>query len=226
MLKVIPAIDIKNNSVVCASQSNREKYKPIKSILVKGSKPEDIVSALLKTYAFNTFYIADLDSIISKNINLSIVRQLCERFPLIKFWVDYGITSTEDFGHSKSIKNITPVVGTETLENADVLVGRNKSEYLLSLDFNDKKLLGPNSILSQVELFPDKVIAMCLHRIGGQRGPDYSLLKKICRKLMKSQVIASGGVRNLEDLSKLEKIGINHVIVSTVLHNGLFIDNL
>ena len=63
MLKVIPAIDIKNNYVVRASQSNRENYKPIKSMLVKGSKPVDIVSALLKTYAFNTVYIADLDSI-------------------------------------------------------------------------------------------------------------------------------------------------------------------
>jgi len=226
MLKVIPAIDIKNNYVVRASQSNRENYKPIKSMLVKGSKPVDIVSALLKTYAFNTVYIADLDSIISKNINLSIVRQLCERFPLIKFWVDYGITSTEDFGHSEDIKNMTPVVGTETLDNTGVLVRRNKSEYLLSLDFSDEKLLGPSSILSKADLFPEKVIVMCLHRIGGAQGPDYSLLRKICRKLTQSQVIASGGVRNLEDLSKLEKIGIKQVIASTVLHNGLFIDNL
>lgn len=51
-------------------------------------------------------------------------------------------------------------------------------------------------------------------------GPSIDLYKKIMDKCSGCILIASGGVSSLEDLFRLQEIGIQHVIVGKAIYEG------
>lgn len=221
-MEIIPVIDLLQGKVVRAQRGERSRYQPIQTPLCSSSKPTDIANALFGLYPFKTLYIADLDAIQGLGNNADTVRLLKKQHPEVTFWVDSGIRTAGEWSYS-NIENIRCVIGSETQKTADCYMALAASlasaHPLLSLDFNPKGLIGPDSLL-QREYWPDSLICMTLGKVGSYEGPDIQLLTDLMRKNPYGKVYAAGGIRNLHDLQQLKSMGIAGALVASSLHDG------
>ena len=64
---VIPALDLKGDSVVLAKAGDRASYRPVESPFGAASDPVAIARGLLRYTASPSLYVADLDAIEAKH---------------------------------------------------------------------------------------------------------------------------------------------------------------
>jgi phosphoribosylformimino-5-aminoimidazole carboxamide ribotide isomerase len=219
-MEVIPVLDLKDGAVVHAKMGRRAQYLPIKTPLATTSDPVDVARGLLSLYAFETFYIADLDAIERKGDNDTALKGLRSAFPQLTFWVDNGLAELDrarcwlaaDLGHL--------VLGTET-QRDDGVVRRLRADdrVILSLDYRDE-FVGPAALLSNPDAWPNRVIAMTLARVGSAMGPQWDRLSAIKARAPAKRIYAAGGVRGADDLIALANAGIAGALVASCLHDG------
>jgi len=76
-----------------------------------------------------------------------------------------------------------------------------------------------NSFLrSLIKLGVKTIICTDIERDGTLKGSNFSLYKKLVSKFPNLEIIASGGIRNIEDLKKLSKIRVKGVIVGKAIY--------
>ncbi len=222
-MQVIPVIDLLNGVVVHAKKGQRADYAPIESRLTSSSEPIAIIEALLNIYPFDTFYIADLNSIQKQSphaLHADLIKTLKAKFSETCFWVDAGTHMHSDFRYWQQ-SGISPIIASENcydLLSYQALV--DDKNTILSLDFRGDAFMGHSEILKQTQTWPETVIVMTLARVGAQAGPDLEKLTLIRQQHQRSNVIAAGGVRNLEDLKTLRAHNIQGALVATALHSG------
>jgi HisA/HisF family protein len=219
-MEVIPVLDLRDGAVVHAKMGRRAQYRPIKTPLATTSDPVDVARGLLSLYAFETFYIADLDAIERKGDNDTVLKGLRSAFPQLTFWVDNGLAELDrarcwlaaDLGHL--------VLGTET-QRDDGVVRRLRADdrVILSLDYRDE-FVGPAALLSNPDAWPNRVIAMTLARVGSAMGPQWDRLSAIKARAPAKRIYAAGGVRGADDLIALANAGIAGALVASCLHDG------
>jgi phosphoribosylformimino-5-aminoimidazole carboxamide ribotide isomerase len=221
-VEVIPVIDLKDGAVVHARRGERDAYRPVRSQLCAGSAPLEVVAGLLAAYPFATLYIADLDAIQLRGGNIESIRQIRQRFPALRLWVDNGLADpsgcrdwlAQDLGEL--------VLGSETQSGRATLQALQDDDarrrLILSLDYRDDRFLGPPELLSAQALWPQRVIVMTLSLVGSGGGPDLGLLRRWRGEAPAKKIFAAGGVRGGEDLLALADCGISGVLVATALH--------
>jgi len=57
-------------------------------------------------------------------------------------------------------------------------------------------------------------------RVGGTAGPDTEMLNRIRPVVTGAALLAGGGVRGLDDLKLLDRIGCDGALIATALHDG------
>lgn len=214
-MKVIPVIDLKAGQVVHAVRGQRQHYRPIEqfSCLTASSDPLQVLEDLLRLFAFDGFYIADLDAICENGKHDDLITELLTRYPNIEFWIDQG----RQIGELSAISaNRREVVATESQQSPACPIN---PQFLLSLDFN-QQALGHPSWFEQADCWPNTLLVMTLARVGSQLGPDWQVLSNLINQHPDKTFIAAGGVRNVEDLRRLEQIGVGGALVATALHSG------
>jgi phosphoribosylformimino-5-aminoimidazole carboxamide ribotide isomerase len=116
------------------------------------------------------------------------------------------------------------VIGSEVQRDASAINALAEEEaadrIILSLDFKDGRFLGPDGLREQPSLWPQRIIAMTLSRVGSDTGPDFALLDQLRTKAPAKKLFAAGGVRGGEDLIELNRRGISGVLVASALHAG------
>ena len=219
-MQVIPVIDLKNGQVVHARRGERDAYQPIRSALCEGSEPHDVVAGLLRVHPFETLYIADLDAIQGRNDNLAAIRSLHQAFPDLRLWVDNGLADADAGRAWLALALGDLVLGSEVQQDRSTLVGLADAaaQIILSLDHKDDRFLGPAELRTTPALWPPRVIAMTLSRVGSAAGPDLELLDALKRAAPGRKIFAAGGVRGGEDLVQLAQRGVSGALVATALH--------
>ncbi len=204
-MNVIPVIDLLDGTVIHAKHGQRNAYQPITSKLTHSSKPIDIIAALLDIYPFNTIYIADLNSIQQQSStqrnHFSLIQNLTQRYPNIKFWVDAGIRDSAMLREWHHLK-IKLVLGTENFSDYAMyqsVVKAIDNDFCLSLDFMNHKYTGATDIRDTPKEWPNSVIAMTLASVGSNAGPNIAELNRIKSMHPNGNVIAAGGIRNIDD---------------------------
>ena len=230
-MRVIPVIDILNGKVVHAVKGKRNEYRPIQSILTPSSDPLTITKAFQKL-GFRTLYIADLDSIIDCSTNFQTLKEVALETKL-ELIVDAGITNIDraqkllESGVSKL------VIGTETLKDeafvSEALERFREEQVIVSLDLKGDRVItqktfgGPTDAMALLAEFAEMgvldVIVLDLLRVGSNEGVNTAFLEHLLDSF-KLNLYVGGGVRNIEDLLSLEKLGISGTLVATSLHNG------
>ena len=74
---------------------------------------------------------------------------------------------------------------------------------MLSIDIGTDGFRGPENLFSDPELWPGRVIAMNLARVGTGEGPDLDLLNNI-DVAGPAPNLCGGGVRNVADLDAIQ----------------------
>lgn len=218
-MKIIPVIDLKNGVVVHARQGNREHYQPINSELCKSPDIFQVIEAFLGIYAFDTFYIADLNAITDQGNHSPLITDVLNCFPHVTFWIDRGYQKynpcTQHHG------NALPVLGSESYRNETISeIKAYKNNFILSLDYSSSEALGAPSLFSEPTFWPENIIIMTLERVGSNHGPDLDKLTEFCRQYPDKNFIAAGGIRNAQDCVLLSEAGIHQALVASALHAG------
>jgi len=236
-MRIIPVMDLLGGVVVHARKGVRSEYRPVESVLSPTAKPVEVARAFYREFLFKELYIADLDAIQGKGIATDNIKRISRATPM-KMMIDSGVSSLQaaqrlvDAGASKII------VATETLEDLDTLslivdeLGSNR--ITSSLDLKDGKVLSKSAELMKkppieaAKIIEDRgvseTIVLELTRVGSESGVDKRLAQLIVNSI-KIPVIIGGGVRNVADLTELQEIGVDGVLLATSLHTGSITPN-
>ncbi|MEM3379096.1 MAG: HisA/HisF-related TIM barrel protein [Candidatus Bathyarchaeia archaeon] len=230
-MKVIPVIDILGGKVVHAVRGRRKEYQPLKSILCASTDPLDVAAAFRKL-GFSELYVADLDAILGGKMNLSILRSIVEETGL-ELMVDAGVDNLEKAERLLENHASKIIIGTETLPTINLvaeavrLFGNKK--VIVSLDLMNGQVLSrldtavpmsPMALLQALQQAgASQVIVLDLARVGSGEGVNMRFIEDALKNFH-GRIFVGGGLRNIDDLIELEKIGVAGVLVATALHSG------
>ena len=220
-MDIIPVIDLMHGQVVHARRGERQNYAPVQSALCASSAALDVVDAMLALYPFRRIYIADIDAIQQRGHHRPLVAAIRARHPQLDIWLDAGITHAEELPQWLAL-GVTCVIASESVRSLDDyrdLLDHCGEQAVLSLDFSAQGYRGPETLLENPALWSNRVIAMTLPQVGSDAGPDRQRLMETLA-VVRGQVYAAGGVRNIEDLRQLDAMGIAGALVASALHAG------
>ena len=217
-MDVIPVIDVRHGVAVHARQGQRDQYKPLETPLARGSDPVAVARGLLSFFPFRAIYVADLDGIEGRGRREALAAGLTAAAPGVEFWIDDGDSADAPVASA----GVLPVVGSESLAEDDLERLRKEPgrRFALSLDFRGDGFVGPQALLDDAALWPERVIVMTLARVGAGEGPDLQRVAAIVARAGARRVYAAGGVRHLADLKALREAGAAGALVATALHAG------
>ncbi|WP_108680812.1 HisA/HisF-related TIM barrel protein [Methyloceanibacter sp. wino2] len=225
---VVPVLDLKDGGVVHARAGKqahagkRADYRPIATPFGPPHDAPAIARALLGITFSPVLYIADLDSILGRGNNFELVRALADAVPETDLWIDAGFSNLDDCAFWLPL-GATLVVGSETigsLEDWKAMCTNFGRNLVLSLDFDEQGLRGPKELMSQPDLWPERVILMSLGRVGTETGPDLDLLRKAIASAGDRHVYVAGGIATKDDVATVMDAGARGVLVATALHSG------
>jgi phosphoribosylformimino-5-aminoimidazole carboxamide ribotide isomerase len=221
-MDVIPVIDIMGGVAVAGQRGERERYHPLQSIYSRTSDPIAIANAL----PYEKLYVADLDGIIQRRPDYSLLWELSLTK---KTMVDAGIVSFEDVKKLAHMR-CDVILGTETLGGLEVLrksIATYGDRILVSLDMKNSRVLStflPSSPLDVVRILKEegvrRLIFLDISSVGTLEGGSYEIIELLVKNFPCIEFTVGGGIRP-EDLEKMEKIGIEAVLVGTALHRGM-----
>ena len=224
---VIPALDLKDGAVVHAKAGNRADYRPIASPFGAADDPVAIARRLLAVTGSPSLYIADLDAIAGTGNHFELVRGLGYALPDTTLWIDAGFSDVADCAFWLPL-GATLVIGSESLAAVDdwrEIRGAFGESVVLSLDFGTDGSRGPEPLFSDPALWPKRLIAMDLTRVGADTGPDVDRLKAIIAVADGRAVFAAGGVRNAQDLAAIASLEAQGALLATALHAAAITQN-
>jgi phosphoribosylformimino-5-aminoimidazole carboxamide ribotide isomerase len=230
-LKIVPVIDILGGIVVHAVRGRRKEYQPVKSVLCSSADPLEVASAF-KESGFQELYMADLDAIIGNKANYAIYRRIAEKTGL-ELMVDAGVTNTEQAEKVLESRASKVVIGTETLRSMDFVAKAveafGSERVIVSIDLMGSKLLSqlpsgefaePLALLSEFQrVGVENFIVLDLARVGSGEGINSQILKAALAK-SRVKLFVGGGVRDIDDMLEMQKIGVYGVLAATALHSG------
>lgn len=223
-------IDLKDGQAVHARGGRRDKYAAVTKAagtVINGDAVK-LAGVYLDTFGLNDVYVADLDAIASAAPNAGVVRSICKRGGNVI--VDSGVATLEEAHRVASTGAHGVIVGLETLASLDSLRDICRDyPVTFSLDLRDGIPMhgeglpdaSPEDFAGHaVTAGANAIIVLDVARVGGTAGPDTEMLTRIRRVVTGAALLAGGGVRGLNDLKLLARIGCDGALVATALHDG------
>ncbi len=222
MFRIVFVLDILNGIAVHAIRGERSKYRPVQSMISSSSAPLEIISALRP----REIYIADLDRLQHKGDNFELISKISSSS---RTMADIGVENMDDIEKCAAIAD-TVILGTETasLELIETAARRFPGRINVSIDIKNGRVL---TIDRKMETKPEElvkllndheikdIIILDLNRVGTGAGIEMDFLKLVAGYSI-HDVLAGGGIRDMDDINMLIKIGISGALVATALHNG------
>jgi phosphoribosylformimino-5-aminoimidazole carboxamide ribotide isomerase len=230
-MRVIGVIDLKGGVAVHAVRGERERYRPLRSLLAVDPDPVAVARALRERFGLDELYVANLDAIAGGPGSPAIVAALARE---ARVMVDAGASDAAAVAQLLDLGAARVVIGTESLPAVDAL-RRLTAEpadppLVLSLDLRDGLVLSPDPALSATrpaealarlaDAGAREVIVLDLARVGSRAGPDVALIGRLHRRFPQVVLLAGGGVRHAADLRALAAAGAAGALVATALHAG------
>jgi HisA/HisF family protein len=244
-MRVVGVIDLKDGTAVHAVRGERERYRPVRSAI--GGEDGDAL-ALARGFrdalGIEEVYVADLDAIVggsdhaggsdraTGSDHAALLRALAGEARLM---VDAGVSEPAAARALLELGAHRVIVGTETLTGPDaldrLLAELPDGAVVLSVDLRDGRVLSPDPQLAgqrALEAFERlrraglrEAIVLDLARVGSGEGPDVAVIAELRAALPDLELLAGGGVRDIEDLRALEAAGAAGALVATALHRGV-----
>src|SRR3954447_8730104 len=145
-MRVVPVIDLKAGAAVHAVRGERERYRPVRSIMAgDDGDPLSLARTFRSELGLDELYVADLDAISGEGEHSSIIGALARE---ARVMVDAGVSEPERARALLDIGAHRVVVGTETLTGADALdrlLGElPEGAVVLSADLRDGRAQSPH----------------------------------------------------------------------------------
>jgi phosphoribosylformimino-5-aminoimidazole carboxamide ribotide isomerase len=210
-------IDLMGGVVVAGRGGRRDEYAPVSSKYLSSSDPFHFVERFSSLFGFTTFYVADLDSIMGKGGNETLIASLIERTPC-DFIVDGGYAH---IGDAPALDRLTPVFATESFLGWDD--PGDMSRAFVSVDMIGDRLvsaivsLTPQNALERAR---DKGCRRFIHLRMDCVGEKNFNPAHLIRPREDEEWIYGGGASSAQDMATLHTAGYAGALVSTALRDG------
>jgi phosphoribosylformimino-5-aminoimidazole carboxamide ribotide isomerase len=237
---LIGVIDLLGDRAVHARGGRRSEYQPVNT--VAGLTVAGDALALARIYVeqlgLDAIYVADLDAIAAGTPQDEMVTSIARLGAEV--WIDAGIASAAQAQRALASGASRVIVGLETLPSIEQLgnvcsrIGGERVAFSLDLR-GGVPVMTPDSVISPrtpvalaaaaAQAGAGAVIVLDLERVGSGLGLDVTLLRVIRQSVPGVTLLAGGGVRGQDDLSRLAEAGCDGALVATALHNGAITPN-
>jgi phosphoribosylformimino-5-aminoimidazole carboxamide ribotide isomerase len=230
-MRVVGVIDLKDAAAVHAVRGERERYRPVRSVLAgEDGDPHALARAFRSKLGLDELYVADLDAIVGTGDNSASIGALARD---ARVMVDAGVTEPARARALLALGAHRVIVGTETLSGPDaldrLLAELPDGRVILSVDLRDGRVLSPDAQLAGLPALDAmsrlprvrEAIVLDLARVGSGAGLDVGLIAAIHAAFPDVELLAGGGVRGVEDLRALQRAGAAGALVATALHSGV-----
>ena len=231
MLKIIPAIDIKDGRCVRLQQGDFSRQTTYDDSPVQAAEKWDSLGASL-------IHIVDLDGAKNgRSANITTIKEICSTVSC-ECELGGGIRTLDAVDKALEAGISRVVFGTALAENptfASALMNRFNANFIVGgLDARDGKITikgwqegsGKTPVglaKSLFELGVRNFIYTDVSTDGMFSGPNIEVVSALCDSLPDSRFIASGGIgsaSHLQSLVKLKKSNLYGVIVGKALYDG------
>ncbi len=229
MIEIIPAIDIIDGKCVRLTQGDYGKQKTY------SDNPLE-VAKLFEGYGVRRLHVVDLDGAKSSHVvNLRVLEQIASHTDLV---IDFGggIKSENDLTLSFNAGAYMLTIGSLAVKNPDLVKGWLKDygaeRFIIGADVKDEKISingwkeeGEDTLYPFLERYTSEgvvnVLCTDISRDGMLQGPSLTLYENILKRFPELHLIASGGVGGVDDIRKLNEMGVPAVVFGKAFYEGL-----
>lgn len=227
-MKIYPAIDILNGKCVRLVEGKKEKAS------VYFENPVDAAKMWVQKGA-TQLHVIDLDGAFEgKRANSASIERLIAEAG-VPVQVGGGIRTYKDvlevlaMGADKIILGTAAVTDDAILESCGkscsdrTIVSVDSRDGLVAIDgwVNSSRFSSYNFARKLTEKGFRNMIYTDVRRDGTLKGPDLDGIDRLCG-IEGARIIASGGVRSLDDLRRLKAMNVDGVIIGSALYQGSF----
>ena len=229
MIEIIPAIDIIDGKCVRLTQGDYGKQKTY------SDNPLE-VAKLFEGYGVRRLHVVDLDGAKSSHVvNLRVLEQIASHTDLV---IDFGggIKSENDLTLSFNAGASMLTIGSLAVKSPDLVKGWLKDygaeRFIIGADVKDEKISingwkeeGEETLYPFLERYTSEgvvnVLCTDISRDGMLQGPSLTLYENILKRFPELHLIASGGVGGVDDIRKLNEMGVPAVVFGKAFYEGL-----
>ncbi len=227
-IEIIPAIDIIEGKCVRLSQGDYNQKK------IYNEKPLE-VAKMFESSGIKRLHLVDLDGAKAKHIvNYKVLETIATKTHLV---IDFGggLKSDEDLKIAFNSGAAMITGGSIAVKERDTflqwLENYGSEKIILGADAKDGKIAVSGwleetelSVIDFIEGFRNegiqKVISTDISRDGMLSGPSFELYSEIMKSLPEVEIIASGGIAAMNDILKLDEMGVPGVITGKAIYEN------
>ncbi|MFT3919667.1 1-(5-phosphoribosyl)-5-[(5-phosphoribosylamino)methylideneamino]imidazole-4-carboxamide isomerase [Cloacibacterium sp.] len=226
-MKIIPAIDIIDGKCVRLSKGDYDTKK------IYNENPVEVAKEF-EDFGIQYLHLVDLDGAKAKKIiNQKVIENIAKNTNLI---IDFGggIRSEEDLkiAFDSGAKKVT--LGSIAVVNPEMCLAWleqfGTEKLILGADCLDRKIKTSgwleNSETDVVDFIKEyqkkgfkEVVCTDISKDGMLQGPSTALYQEIIEN-SSIELIASGGISNIEDVQKMKEIGCAGTIIGKAIYEG------
>ncbi|TRO61518.1 1-(5-phosphoribosyl)-5-[(5-phosphoribosylamino)methylideneamino]imidazole-4-carboxamide isomerase [Candidatus Bathyarchaeota archaeon] len=225
---LIPAIDLMNGKCVRLFQGDPSKSKQYYEDPTQASR-------LFQAQGAEILHVVDLDSALGLGENIDTIEKIIKSVD-IRIQVGGGIRTFKKAEKILELGATRAIFGTAFIRNPALITQISetfgKQRVAGAIDVKDGKLaiegwkskteLGYIEVAKRlVELGVGAIIFTSVNADGTLKGPALNDTKRLVQSL-DIPIIASGGIKDLEDLHELALIDVEGVIIGTALYENKF----
>lgn len=227
-MTIIPAIDIINGKCVRLTKGDYAQQK------VYNDNPVDVAKQFSDA-GIQRVHLVDLDGAkAGKIVNLAVLEAIASATSLV---IDFGggIKNINDVGSVFNAGAAMATIGSLAVKHPELLeewlMEFGASKFLIGADVLEGKIKisgwledGGIDIFSfigkMIGLGASNIFCTDISKDGAMEGPSVELYKKIMEQHPEINLIASGGVTNIDDVIELKAIGCGGAIIGKAIYEG------
>jgi len=223
---IFPAIDIKDGQCVRLYKGEFSKTEVVSQDIIETAKN-------LQRDGAEFIHMVDLDGALKgKPGNLETISEILKNID-IPVELGGGIRSLETIENILGIGINRVILGTSALNNKKLVIEAVKKygkKIVVGIDANNRKVAVEGWVkVSNVDYIEfaknmeqigvETIIFTDISRDGTLKGPNLEQLDEI-NSSVSCNIIASGGIKNLEDIISIKKLGIYGAITGKAIYAG------
>jgi phosphoribosylformimino-5-aminoimidazole carboxamide ribotide isomerase len=227
-IEIIPAIDLIDGKCVRLSQGDYNQKT------VYNENPLE-VAKMFETAGIRRLHLVDLDGAKAKHIvNYKVLETIATNTDLV---IDFGggLKSDKDLEIAFNSGASMVTGGSIAVKERDTFLSwlerYGRERIILGADAKDRKIAVSGwlettelpvveFILTYCKEGISKVISTDISRDGMLSGPAFDLYAEIMKQLPEVEIIASGGIATMDDILKLNEMGVPGVITGKAIYEN------
>ncbi len=227
-MEIIPAIDLIDGKCVRLTKGDYAQQK------VYNDNPAEVAKQF-EDAGIKRLHVVDLDGAkAGRIVNLSVLESIAKATNLI---IDFGggVKTIADVGNIIDAGASIVTIGSLAVKHPEVLeewiLEFGADKFLIGADVLDEKIKISGWLVDggiNIYQFIGKMLGLGVQNIfctdiskdGAMQGPSIELYKNIMKEHPEINLIASGGVSNINDVIELKEIGCAGAIIGKAIYEG------